>query len=98
MTGTFFRIRKNVKIKIKKGERTLLLKKPFQVMIEIIKMIKLTMLTKSISENYNLEGLVDFTFSPRNSIIKLHQIRYEISSLLFFIRKYFKWGDIIFIL
>ena len=86
MSGIFFRYKNYMTTKIRQREVKLLLKEPFLRILKIIKMIKLTIIIKSVPENCNIEKLVDFASSPRNDVIKLHQIKFEIIRLLGIIR------------
>ena len=82
MSGIFFRYKNYMASKIRQREVKLLLKEPFLRILRILKMIKLTIIIKSVPENCNIEKLVEFASSPRNEVIKLHQFKFEIIRLL----------------
>ncbi len=82
MSGIFFRYKNYMTSKIRQREVKLLLKEPFLRILRILKMIKLTIIIKSVPENCNIEKLVEFASSPRNEVIKLHQFKFEIIRLL----------------
>ena len=86
MSGIFFRYKNYITSKIRQSEVKLLLKEPFLRILKFLKMIKLTIITKIVPENCNIEKLVDFASSPRNNVIQLHQIKSEIIKLLEIIR------------
>jgi predicted O-methyltransferase YrrM len=87
MFGFSIKIKNFITYKIRKKEYIPLLKRSLLRIIQILKMIRLTIIIKAVHENCNIEELVDFSLSPRNNILQLQQYKSEIISLLKIIRE-----------
>lgn len=87
MSGFSVKNKNFMTYKIGKKKYIPLHKKPLLRIIQILKMIRLTIIVKAVHENCNIEELVDFSLAPRNNILQLQQYKSEIISLLKNIRE-----------